>query len=133
MRALSIVRSAVQNPARYWALLQWVMQDPIGSYHYCSALRNSLGKPPRKYLDDSDWRARIGVASDDRAETERLWPSILHDLERQGIRPGPESYLYWNDGDPALVQAIWCLVRKLRATKVVETGVAHGLTSRFIL
>jgi predicted O-methyltransferase YrrM len=133
MRPLSVVRIAVRNPARYWALLQWGIQDPIGSYHYCIALRNSLGKPRREYRNDSDWRERIGVTSDDRAHTDRLWPSILNDLEQQGIRPGPESYLFWNDGDPALIQAIWCLVRKLQATKVVETGVAHGLSSRFIL
>ncbi|HJS85852.1 MAG TPA: class I SAM-dependent methyltransferase, partial [Acetobacteraceae bacterium] len=39
----------------------------------------------------------------------------------------------WNDGDAGLVRAVWCLTRNLRPAKVVETGVAHGLTSRFIL
>ena len=31
------------------------------------------------------------------------------------------------------MRAIWCLTRHLRPKKVVETGVAHGVTSRFIL
>jgi len=32
-----------------------------------------------------------------------------------------------------LVRAIWCLTRHLRPKTVVETGVAHGVTSRCIL
>ena len=31
------------------------------------------------------------------------------------------------------MRAIWCLVRHLAPTVVLETGVAHGVTSRFIL
>ncbi len=34
---------------------------------------------------------------------------------------------------PAFLQAIWCLIRRLTAAKVVETGVAHGVTSRIVL
>jgi hypothetical protein len=67
------------------------------------------------------------------AECSLLWPSIISSLSARGIRVGPESYLYWNDGDPALIRAIWCLVRHLRPQKIVETGVAHGVSSRFIL
>ncbi len=50
-----------------------------------------------------------------------------------GIRPGPESFGSWNDGDAGLVRAIWCLIRHLKPARVIETGVAHGVTSRFIL
>jgi hypothetical protein len=58
---------------------------------------------------------------------------IIALLSARGIRVGPESYIHWNDGDPALVRAIWCLVRHLGPHEVVETGVGHGVTSRFIL
>jgi hypothetical protein len=57
----------------------------------------------------------------------------MGELEAKGIRAGPESFQWWNDGDAALVRAIWCLIRHLKPRKVVETGVAHGVTSRFIL
>jgi hypothetical protein len=57
----------------------------------------------------------------------------MGELEAKGIRPGPESFQWWNDGDAGLVRAIWCLTRHLRPKNVVETGVAHGVTSRFIL
>jgi predicted O-methyltransferase YrrM len=73
------------------------------------------------------------VSSDDRERTDRLCRSIEATLTAKGIRAGPESYLFWNDGDPAFLQAIWRLIRRLNAAKVVETGVAHGLTSRIIL
>jgi cephalosporin hydroxylase len=46
---------------------------------------------------------------------------------------GPFSFYEWNDGDAGFVRAIWCLIRHLRPAIVVETGVAHGMTSRFIL
>jgi hypothetical protein len=43
------------------------------------------------------------------------------------------SFLSWNDGDAALVRTLWCLVRHLKSKQVIETGVAHGVSSRFIL
>ena len=54
-------------------------------------------------------------------------------MEARGIQAGPQSFGPSNDGDAGLVRAIWCLTRHLRPDKVVETGVAHGVTSRFVL
>ena len=62
-----------------------------------------------------------------------LWPRVMSLLESKGFRTGPESYFGWNDGDPELVRAIWCMVRHTRPSRVVETGVGHGVTSRFVL
>jgi hypothetical protein len=62
-----------------------------------------------------------------------LWGRVMAELEENGIRAGPQSFGPWNDGDAGFVRAIWCLTRHLQPTKVVETGVAHGVTSRFIL
>src|SRR5207253_10228310 len=60
-------------------------------------------------------------------------PEVIRELEAKGIRAGPQSFKGWNDGDAGLVRAIWCLIRHLKPKKVIETGVAHGVTSRFIL
>jgi hypothetical protein len=57
----------------------------------------------------------------------------MDELEAKGIKAGPQSFGSWNDGDAGLVRTIWCLTRHLKPSKVVETGVAHGVTSRFIL
>ena len=62
-----------------------------------------------------------------------MWSDVIKELEAKGIKAGPESFGSWNDGDAGLVRAIWCMVRHLKPNKVVETGVAHGVTSRFIL
>jgi hypothetical protein len=67
------------------------------------------------------------------AEFATIWGGIIGSLTASGLRVGPQSFGPWNDGDAGLVRAIWCLVRHLRPGHVVETGVAHGLTSRFIL
>lgn len=67
------------------------------------------------------------------AEHQHIWPEIIGALSARGVCAGPESYFHWNDGDPALIRAVWCLVRHLKPQNVVETGVAHGVTSRFIL
>jgi hypothetical protein len=109
------------------------LRNPLGAYHKAVAHWHESRKPRCNYVIDRDWRERLGVTGIDRDLTETLWPSILAGMLSKDIRTGPESYLYWNDGDPALIQAICCLIRRLQATKVVETGVAHGLTSRFIL
>ena len=62
-----------------------------------------------------------------------LWPQVIAELEGKGIKVGPETLQGWNDGDAGLARAIWCLTRHLRPRNVVETGVLHGVTSRFIL
>jgi len=121
---------------RVTSVIRQLLQDPIEAYHKAVTRwqeRNDRDDTPCGYIPDENWRQRLGVSSDDRERTDRLCRSIEATLTAKGIRPGPESYLWWNDGDPALLQAIWCLIRRLNATKVVETGVAHGVTSRIVL
>jgi|SRR5579875_871857 len=67
------------------------------------------------------------------AEFDGLWDGMLADLTTAGLKVGLASYGGWNDGDRAFAGAIWCIVDHLRPERVVETGVAHGLTSRIIL
>ncbi|MBV9451232.1 MAG: class I SAM-dependent methyltransferase [Streptosporangiaceae bacterium] len=62
-----------------------------------------------------------------------IWDRIVADLTEAGARVGIASYGGWNDGDRAFGAAIWCLVAHRRPETVVETGVAHGLTSRVVL
>jgi ubiquinone/menaquinone biosynthesis C-methylase UbiE len=62
-----------------------------------------------------------------------VWDAIVADLTSAGVRVGIRSYAGWNDGDVAFAEAIWCVMVHLRPGQVVETGVAHGLTSRVVL
>ena len=110
----------------------------ITVYDAYIAQREQRG-PRCRYESDENWEQRLhdalGVPWPCNATSEfwELWPAVVSELESKGIGPGPESFQWWNDGDAGLVRAIWCLIRHLRPKKVVETGVAHGVTSRFIL
>jgi hypothetical protein len=96
-------------------------------------------EPRFQYESDNGWELRLHealrVASpcDATSEFWNLWPEVIAELEAKGIRAGPESFLSWNDGDAGFVRAVWCLIRHLKPKRIVETGVAHGVTSRFIL
>ena len=95
--------------------------------------------PACQYVPDFDWERRFheqigaswpcSVAS----QFSDLWTQVIEEMKGHGIQPGPESFGSWNDGDAGLVRAIWCVVRHLQPARAVETGVAHGVTSRFIL
>jgi len=95
--------------------------------------------PQCGYVADDDWEHqihdRLGEPWPCRLTSEfwELWPEVIGELEQRGIQAGPESFQSWNDGDAGFVRAIWCLVRHLAPTRVIETGVAHGVTSRFVL
>ncbi len=102
MRIMSGVSQFLQNPveAYYKAVSQW---------HE----RRDRSDAPSDRMLDRNWRQRLGVSNDDCERTNRLCRSIEATLTAKGIRPGPESYLFWNDGDPAFLQAIWRLIRRL--------------------
>jgi SAM-dependent methyltransferase len=91
------------------------------------------------YEAAEDWDERLHAALDlpwpcEAARSfDQVWDGIVADLTRAGVRVGVQSYGGWNDGDKAFAQAIWCVIAHVRPEKVVETGVAHGLTSRVVL
>jgi hypothetical protein len=67
------------------------------------------------------------------AEFGAVWDDTVTGLTASGVRVGLASYGRWSDCDRAQAQAIWCIVAHTRPATVVETGVAHGVTSRVIL
>src|SRR5215468_3962256 len=73
--------------------------------------------PPDLYTAEGDWEYRLhrllGLPFPCEVSSEfwALWPEVMRELERKGVRAGPLSFEGWNDGDAALVRAIWCLTR----------------------
>jgi hypothetical protein len=119
-----------------------VAGDPLEAWHTLQdkhAQRREGHVPPDLYKAENGWEHRIHDLlhvpwpCEAISEFWTLWPAVIGELQAKGVPTGPESFKYWNDGDAGLVRAIWCLVRHLRPRNVVETGVAHGVTSRFIL
>jgi hypothetical protein len=129
-------RAVIRHPV---AVLGTVATDPLDAF---AALRDGLiarlepGNSTH-YQPDPDWEAKLhrllGGGGQFADEFWPAWHSAVASLQARGFRVGPFSFYGWNDGDAGLVRAIWCLVRHLRPCIVVETGVAHGMTSRLIL
>ncbi len=94
---------------------------------------------PSLYETEPEWEAKLhallGVdwPCAARAEFDPLWRDIRRLLTEQNLTVGRGAYGGWDDADPAFARAVWCLARHLRPQKVVETGVARGITTRFLL
>jgi predicted O-methyltransferase YrrM len=64
---------------------------------------------------------------------EEVWAAAVADVTAAGLPVGRLSFGRWDDGDRRLGRLAWCLARHLRPRRVVETGVARGLTTRTLL
>ena len=95
--------------------------------------------PPCPYEVDPDWERKLhdllGVEwpCAETGEFWQLWEDVLESLRRGGISVGRGAFAGWGDAEPGLTRAVWCVSRHLQPEKVVETGVARGITTRFIL
>jgi hypothetical protein len=54
-------------------------------------------------------------------------------LSARGWGFGRDTYAWYADADSSLCRAAWCAALHTRPDVVVETGVAHGVTSRVVL
>jgi len=133
------IRPYIRRPI---STLAAVVADPLESCMWVVeqyAIYREGQTPQNLYKVENDWAQRLNRLLDLPSPSEMtsefwaLWPKVIDELNAKGVRAGPESFKGWNDGDAAFVRAIWCLSRHLRPINVIETGVAHGVTSQFIL
>jgi Methyltransferase domain len=54
-------------------------------------------------------------------------------LSAKGLGTGRHTYGWYSDADIELCSAIWCTALHARPDVVIETGVAHGISSRVVL
>jgi hypothetical protein len=133
------LRYVLKHPLRATADLAADPFEVLTTIHENIAEDREPRRPQYPYQHDRDWEQHlhehIGVSwpCEVTSEFRGLWSEVIGELQAKGIQAGPESFQWWNDGDAGFVRAIWCLVRHLKPSKIVETGVAHGVTSRFIL
>lgn len=103
------------------------------------AQRRERRPGPSFYETEPEWEGKLHALLHvewpcaARAEFDPLWRDVIRLLEEQNLTVGRGAYGGWDDADPALARAVWCLARHLRPRRVVETGVARGITTRFLL
>jgi hypothetical protein len=133
------LRYLLKNPVSATADLAADPFETLTTIHDAYIAQRERRRPQCPYQHDRDWQKSLhewlGISwpCDIVSEFWTLWSEVISELEAKDIRAGPESFQWWNDGDAGFVRTVWCLTRHLRPKKIVETGVAHGVTSRFIL
>lgn len=103
------------------------------------AERRERREPPFPYIPIDNWDERLHMALATPwpcpcyGEIDAVWQTVIDDMAARGLVAGRETFAGWDDGGRALVGAAYSIVRHRRPERVVETGVAHGVTTRFIL
>jgi hypothetical protein len=101
--------------------------------------REHRGMPSDLYLPEERWEARLHALLGSPwpcsavEDFWQLWPRVMSLLETRGLQVGRGAFGGWGDGEPGMTRAIWCSVIHSKPRRVIETGVARGVTSRFIL
>jgi hypothetical protein len=67
------------------------------------------------------------------ARVKDLLAEIGELLSAKGLGTGRHTYGWYSDADVELCSAMWCAARHIRPEVVIETGVAHGVSSRVVL
>jgi predicted O-methyltransferase YrrM len=65
----------------------------------------------------------------EQADFDAVWSNLERSLATSSSFVGE----WVHDADPGLARLAWCVVRHRRPEKIVETGVARGITSRILL
>jgi D-aspartate ligase len=125
---MSLLARVLRDPGEGWARIQ----DQFAELR-------ERGRPRCPYEVERDWESRLHQILDIRwpcqttSDFWTLWSEVMRPFEAKGVRIGRGAFGGWGDGEPGLVRAVWHLVRHLRPGNIVETGVARGFTTRFIL
>jgi predicted O-methyltransferase YrrM len=93
----------------------------------------------RRVAVDQEWDRRLHEmlhATWPCAESDafrHMWSEISQLLAAKDLAVGRGAFGGWDDADPALARAAWCITSHARPHTVVETGVGRGVTTRVIL
>jgi|HubBroStandDraft_2_1064218.scaffolds.fasta_scaffold00288_14 hypothetical protein len=97
------------------------------------------GKKAPEYQVDESWEEHLHGLLDvpwpcpQGQRLDELMADINALLTERGLGSGRSTYAYYSDAEILLCRAVWCAVLHTRPEVVVETGVAHGVTSRIVL
>jgi Methyltransferase domain len=135
------VGSTQSRPQKLARLLRAFAVDPVGvSRALPGEYRQTRGTEMYRPKDlDAAWDEHLHSLLDapwpcsQRAELDQLIADIGALLAAKGLGFGRGTYGWYSDAEISLCQAVWCSVLHVKPRIVVETGVAHGVTSRVVL
>jgi hypothetical protein len=126
-------------PSKLRHVVRAAIADPTELALYLPERISERFAYPVGYVIEEDWEARLhrmlGAPwpCPERVAADELWSEVTTELASLALDFGRYTYGGYSDGDPSLARAAWCSVRHLAPDVVVETGVARGVTSRFVL
>jgi hypothetical protein len=121
-RTTRFAKSAIRHPVEAVYRVAGGLEDRQAD----SESRAAVGA----YRPAADWLARLHREMNVTAcQEEEGFREVWADLQATAGGLRVDSH----DSDRAFANALWCAVRHMGATKVVETGVARGVSSRFVL
>jgi hypothetical protein len=97
--------------------------------------------PPCPYAIEDEWEGNLHKAigapwpCPAQERFEAMWWEIIASVQARvtDVGRGAFSKEGWADGDMALARIVYCMTLHLRPEHLLETGVARGITTRFIL
>ncbi len=108
------------------------LRDRVELFQFQHRLFGATSVP---YGDEPHWERHLHSLLDapwpcpQASEAQVIWSELVQLFGNENlVRLGRG-----HDADLALAQAMWCIVLHLQPSRVLETGVARGITSRFIL
>lgn len=138
---VDVRRTSKSRTKSFARILKAFVRDPLVTWRAIPGEIRQMHGTPRYGAHDVDpaWDERLhsmlGVAWPC-PEAESLTATLEDVSDRlalHGITPGRCTYGNYSDADTSLCKAIWCAIRHVRPKVVIETGVAHGVSSQVAL
>jgi hypothetical protein len=131
----------LQRPAKAGRLFRTLATDPVRVGRALPGeIRQRLHREQYTPTDVTpDWNERLHELlgapwpCPEGEPFDELMTDIGELLASEGISFGRASYGWYSDADSSMARAVWCAIRHQSPKIVIETGVAHGVTSRLVL
>ncbi len=126
-KLLRLLRTSAADPADVIRALPGEFRQRYGREQYRQVEVDEAWDEHLHRLLGAPWPCSRGL------EFDEIMREIGARLAARGIGLGRDTYAWYADADSSLCRAVWCAVSHTRPEVVIETGVAHGVTTRIVL
>ena len=129
-KIIRLLRTLVSDPGRVIRAVPGELQQQRERQHSQDQLMSQVDEEWDEHLHDllgAPWPCPQAEG------LETVMADVRAQLAARGLLSGRFTYGWYSDAEVLLCRAIWCVALHNRPRAVIETGVAHGVTSRVIL